>query len=43
MINNAIDAINDWSDNNYGDFLLEDNDSNITVNFELLNLINFED
>ena len=39
MINSAIDSINEWSEEQYGDFLIEGDDDNYIINKTVVSLI----
>lgn len=39
MLNNIIDEINEWSDEEFGDFLVEEDDDTYTINGDIVNLI----
>lgn len=39
MLNNAIDKINEWADNEFGDFLIEDNGNKINLNSEIMQAV----
>lgn len=40
MLNSTIDKINEWSDEEYGDFLIEEEDNLYLINQEILTIIN---
>lgn len=39
MLSSAIDEINEWSEEEYGDFLVEEDDNVYIVNEDVVNLI----
>ena len=39
MLNNAIDKINEWTDNEFGDFLIENNGNKINLNSEIMQAV----
>jgi hypothetical protein len=40
MLNSTIDKINEWSDEEYGDFLIEEDDNVYLINQEILAIMN---
>ena len=39
MLSSAIDEINEWSEDEFGDFLIEEDNNIYIVNAEVVNLI----
>ena len=39
MLNSLLDQINEWAENEYGDFLIEEDENSYTINSDVAELI----